>query len=300
LVGGLGDTVDSIRDIGRALDDLGVSRALGLGEGSTARRAFDDVARAMEDVAGKLGARIGPELLQSAAKALGKALPALGGVISGVDTARMAGIAADQSLPGEIRYIAGLGAGINGADTVLAVTEAFGIGNIGLPANLALGVGGFAADIAVTQMKQQHEDGNFNPSDELRALIGVSAVATAPLGLANLTNAFGINGSIDVLKDTIKVGGEYAGRAAEALFEFVKDKGEEAIRAAGEFVADLPEAVRNQIKGAVEGAADLFGNAAGAFADGLGDVASFFGDRLGGLADTLGGVVSNIPGPWRR
>ncbi len=280
LVGGLGDSVDSIKDIGKSLDKLGVSSALGLGEGSNARRIFNATADALDSVAGKLGAKIGPELLQSAGKALGKALPALGAVISGYDTYRLGKIAVDGDLPGEIRYIAGLGAGINAADTALAVTEALGIGNIGLPANLGLAAAGFAADVATHKLLQDHENGDFNPSDELRAFIGASAVLQGPPGLANLHNAFGIDGSIGVLKDTVKVGGKYAGQAAEALFDFVKDKGEEYIREVGEFVADLPGEVRDQIGGAIEGAKDLFGDAFGAFTDGLGDAVDFFGDLI--------------------
>lgn len=272
LAQGLGDTVDSIKDIGKALDSLGVANKLGLGEGSTARKLFDDVAGALDGVAGKLGAKVGSELLEKAGKALGKVIPALGGVLSGMDTVRLGRIAADGDLPPEIRYFAGMGATLNGADTVLAVTEAFGVGNIGLPANLALGVAEFGVDVAVDKMMQDHKNGTFKASDEMHALIGVSALAQGPAGLANLTGTFGLGGSMDVMKDTVSVGGKYAAQAGKALLDFAKERGEDAVREVGEFFQGLPGHLQ-----------DTLGNV-------IGDVSDFLGGLGSGVKDTLGKI----------
>lgn len=277
LVQGMGDTVDSIKDIGKALDSLGVSKALGLGEGSTARKLFDDVAGALHGVAGKLGATVGPELLEKAGKALGKVIPALGGVLSGIDAVRMGRIAADGDLPPEIRYFAGMGAALNGADSVLAVTEAFGVGNIGLPANLALGVAEFGLDVAVDKMMQDHKNGTFKASDEMHALIGVSALAQGPVGLANLTTTFGLGGSIDVMKDTVAVGGKYAAQAGQALLDFAKERGEEAVREVGEFLHGLPGHIQDKLGDVIGGVGDFLGDVGSGVKDTLGKIGGVFG-----------------------
>ena len=136
-------------------------------------------------------------------QAIFKAIPAIGGVASAIDTARMASIASDNSVNPDIRAMALLGTYINGADTALAVTEVLGVGNVAMPAQLGLAGMGLAVSIMVELNKEQGL-----PPAMSKAVRRASAVMAAT-GMASPGTALGISAPLaniygtDVLKEEL-------------------------------------------------------------------------------------------------
>ncbi|PKL77150.1 MAG: hypothetical protein CVV27_06620 [Candidatus Melainabacteria bacterium HGW-Melainabacteria-1] len=205
------------------------ARALNMviGEGMGARflRSVADMVPALQ----RYGLSIA-EIVPKLGKALGKAIPALGAVSSAYDTARLGEIAltgrsgdkvyADP----EVRALALLGASTNALDTLLGVTEAFGVGNVAFPVQLGLAVGSLAIDVMVEYF-------NDNPEampDSLRQAIRYTAAATAVAapfvvpgaGVAAtvaIANIYGADGVVDILTDLTRDLGTGAIQGADRL-----------------------------------------------------------------------------------
>lgn len=172
------------------------------------------------------------EIVPKLGRALGKAVPALGGVVSAYDAARMGQIAATGSYNGksysdpEVRALALLGASINTADTLLAVSEAFGIGNVAFPAQLGLAAGALAVDVLVEYFNDNPDAMPPGLRKAIRYTAAASAVA-APVALpgagiaisATIANIYGADGTIDILNDLTRDLGTGALRGADKLSE---------------------------------------------------------------------------------
>lgn len=191
-----------------AVDTIFSSRAVG--------EMVVDTVKATGKALSKMGISIaeqGPRLAAKLGKGVMKIIPALGGVISAYDTARMAGMAMDSQLKPEVRTLALLGAAVNGADTALAVTEALGVGNVAFPAQLALAGASLVIDIAIDHYKE-------NPMPEKMvktirrgaALAALGGVVAAPLtggGTIGMSAALaGIWGGDVLAKELVSMGKE--------------------------------------------------------------------------------------------
>ena len=170
------------------------------------------------------------EIVPKLGRALGKAVPALGAVASAYDTARLGEIAvtgrsgdkvyADK----EVRALALLGASTNALDTLLGVSEAFGVGNVAFPLQLGLAVGSLAIDVMVEYF-------NDNPEampESLRKAIRYTAAATAVAApfvvpgagiaaSAAIANIYGADGVVDILTDLTRDLGSGALQGADRL-----------------------------------------------------------------------------------
>jgi hypothetical protein len=246
----------------------------------TLAKAFQTVPKLADEALGAITAtgkyfkKMGISMAKYAPKVaagLAKVLPAVGGIVSAYDTARFGSIAlTGKDLSGKeykdpnVRALALMGAAINGADTALAVTEALGIGNVGIAANIALGVASIAIDVAV-------EHFNENPmSPEMAKAIQRGAALAAGGGMlmgptgwgmsAALVNIYGADVLINEWKEMGKEGvaalkklasevGELAGQAIDAL----KDMG----KAGKQALVDMVKAGKETAEAAFTALKDL-------------------------------------------
>lgn len=109
----------------------------------------------LDKAARKMGKSLA-QVSETAVKSLGKILPAVGAAMSGTAAYAYVKDAADSSLPANIRKLAASGALLNGADTALGVLEAFGVGLVGTPVNVTLGVAEFAFDLKYEDEKAKY------------------------------------------------------------------------------------------------------------------------------------------------
>ncbi|MGE3724532.1 MAG: hypothetical protein AB7I41_03220, partial [Candidatus Sericytochromatia bacterium] len=170
------------------------------------------------------------EIVPKLGSALGKAIPALGAVASAYDAARLGEIAVRGESGGkvyadkEVRALALLGASTNALDTLLGVTEAFGVGNVAFPLQAGLAVGSLAIDVMVEYF-------NDNPEampEGLRKAIRYTAAATAVAApfvvpgagvaaSAAIANIYGADGVVDILTDLTQDLGSGALQGADRL-----------------------------------------------------------------------------------
>ena len=173
----------------------------------------------------KMGVPITAKTAGKVLKGVGKMVPALGTAASAYATAESGMIAADSSLPPEIRFLGGMGVGLNGVDTALGVAELFGVGNVGLPANLALGAAELGLDLytghQIDQFRADPE--NWKASETLNAVVAGGAVLGGPTGMLALATTFGMEGAEDKLMDLGKVTGKAGISLAEKTGVFAAD-----------------------------------------------------------------------------
>ncbi len=206
-----------------------------------------DTVKAAGKALSKMGISIaeqGPKLAAKLGKGVMKVIPALGGVMSAYDTGRMAKMAMDSNLKPEVRTLALLGSAINGADTVLAVTEALGVGNVAFPAQLALAGASLVIDVAIDHYKE-------NPMPEKMvktirrgaALAALGGVVAAPLtggGTIGVSAALaGIWGGDVLAKELVSMGKEgiaelkklvqAGGELADKAWQGLKDMGAKGV-----------------------------------------------------------------------
>ena len=160
------------------------------------------------------------EAIPKIAKGFGKAVPVLGGLVSGYDTVRMGTIAATGKWDGkeykdpEVRALALLGAATNGADTALAIIEATGFGNVDFLAQLGLAGVEVGIDIMVEYFNEHPE----KMPKEMRLAIKAGALATVlatpftlpaggGLATAAIMNIYGLDGTIDIANELTKLAG---------------------------------------------------------------------------------------------
>jgi hypothetical protein len=211
--------------IAQHLEGRELTEALGTIDGAVANLArhapgmLDHVGRmftAMNQMVGRMGLQMTGQVAGRILRGVGAMLPAVGTAFSAYDMARMARVAADGTLPAELRFLGGAGVALNGLDTALGVSEMFGIGNVGLPANLALGAAALGLDLYTHhQIDQFRANPNgWQPSRGLNAFVAGTALAMGPTGAALLVGTFGASGAQEKMIDLGAVGGELAIDAA--------------------------------------------------------------------------------------
>lgn len=251
--------VDTIKGAGQALKKLGVPAA---------------------HMAPKLG------------KNLLKIIPALGGAVSAYDAARLGSIALiGKDLAGKeykdpnVRALALLGSVVNTADTALAVTEALGIGNVAMPAQIGLAGAGLVLDLAV-------EYYNDNPMPEGMAKTirrGAALAAGGGLLAAPITGgaSLAFSGALaniygtDVLVDELKTMGR---EGAQALKELAVAGGELAMDAL-EGLSEMGSQYLSYVDSAVSDLMAKGGKALDSLMEKAGDVKA--------LATRIGSIIYN-------
>ena len=272
---------------------------------------------AVSDVARKLGVPLTGDMAKHALKGMGKMLgkwtPAVGAGFAAYDMAVMGQIAANRDLPPEIRYLGGLGVALNGVDAGLGVAEMFGVGNIGLPANLALGASSLGLDLYTHHLINQHKAGNFKSSPQLDALIAGSALSMGPAGMALMLGNFGAAGTQRKLFNAGKVGSNFAldsavrtglvtadatgkglkltAKGIDGLADVIRhpEKFGQALNAAGLKVQDVGRNAIAALGDATRYAGELGGHARKA----LGDTANWLGQQGQQGLDTLKWMARN-------
>ncbi len=181
--------------------------------------AIQGVSKVLKELGVSAATKIAPKV----GAGLLKMIPALGAAVSGYDTVKMGKIAVTGSW-GDVTYkdpnvraMALLGATINGGDTALAVAEAFGVGNVGVAASIAMAVVSIGIEIAV-----DHYNKNPMPAEIAQKLRRGSALAA--LGGA-ITAPISGGGSLPLTAAIVKIYG------AETLAKELKAMGAEGFDA---------------------------------------------------------------------
>lgn len=241
---------------GQHLDGRTLSEAVGTLDtaltnlGRIAPEMVDDVGKmfgAMDSMVTRLGVPMSRQVAGRVMRGIGAMLPAVGAGFSGYETIRMGRIAADSSLPAELRYLGGLGVGLNATDTGLAVAEMFGVGNVGLPAGLALGATAIGLDLythhQIDQFRANPDE--WAPSQSLNAFIAGSSLAMGPAGAAMLVGAFGPTGAEEKILDLGHVGGKLGIETARLGGLVAADATGQGLKLSARGIDALADTIRN-------------------------------------------------------
>ena len=164
-------------------------KALGPDNARTAGKMFS----AVDKMLSKLSLPRTGKVVGKVFKGLGKMIPLVGTAFSAKATYDSAKISLDSTLPPEIRFLGDMGVLVNGADTALGVAECFGVGNLGLPANIGLGLASLGLELYTDHQIEQYRNDpdGWKPSRNLDALIG----GVGLLMPAALVGRFGLEGA---------------------------------------------------------------------------------------------------------
>ncbi len=229
-----------------------------------------ELAKKLIPVLEKLGIE-GKAVIAKVAKGLGKALPVIGGVASAYDTARLTSIALKgkdfsgtdytkypdgdprntpenlQKLK-DIRALALLGAAANATDTVLAVIEATGIGNIDLPVQLGLAGVEILVDLAVDHFREHPESFPKELSIGIRATALAGGILFPPAGTAAVAVIYGIDGTIDIANELTKLSGEAIIKSVKQLNDLQAKALDKGLESFAKGVNGLADVIRNPEK----------------------------------------------------
>lgn len=313
------------------LDNMPKSAISALASSSTASNLVADTMKASGQMLQKMKvpARALAGLAPKLAKNFMKTIPALGGAVSAYDAARLGSIAlTGQDLGGRqyedpnVRALALLGAGINTADTALAITEALGVGNVALPAQIGLAGAGLVVDIAVDYFDEHGMPPEMASTIRRGAAVaaGGSLIAAPFTGGGSLAisgalaNIYGTDVLVDELKDMGRegvealkglavAGGELAGEALDGLTS-MGTAGAQALRdmatAGGDMAMDALKNLQDMgsaYAGYVDEAIGNIMDAGGAALDNLMEVAGDVGAIAGRVKDV---IVSKLSDGWER
>jgi hypothetical protein len=185
----------------------------------------------LDFVGSRTGLKLSSELGDRLLRGFAKLMPGIGAVPAAIDVVTMSHLANSAKEP-ELRYFAELASSLAGVDAISSVAEVL---TLGAPPSVALdlGLGGsqLALSFYITAIEQQIASGTFVPSDEMRSIIGATALALPGVGLSMLLRNFGVQGSIDVLRATGRVSWKYGELAIESLEGLLPSGGELAAQA---------------------------------------------------------------------
>ncbi|MEZ0371624.1 MAG: hypothetical protein ACAI44_21210 [Candidatus Sericytochromatia bacterium] len=243
-----------------------------------------------EHVAPKLGKFLGPTI--------GKMVPALGAIVAGADAIRLGRVAADSSVDKDVRALAAMGSALNTADAALGVLEAFGIGNVGLPANIAMAIGEMAIDIAVDVYKEKPGTMPQGVRTGIRVMAAGSAVMSpimAPVMYGiykDDINAF--------IADTMKWVAKKGGQAIDALKHYGQEgmkKLQSMVEGAEQWSKDAMKSLRSmgqQGQQLINQAVDRLA----ARPDGLGKLAKLY--KEGGAGAVMDALYKRCQRAWNE
>lgn len=194
------------------------------------------------------------EVAPKFAKGLGKAIPALGAAVSAYDTARLGTIAMTGEWDGktysdpDVRALALIGAGLNGADTALAIAEAFGVGNVALPINLGLA----GAEVAVDIMVEYYGEHPEKMPQELRTAIKATALGIAVgmpgPGTAAVAQIYGLDGTIDIANEMTRLVGETTLAGLDYATELHAEALDQGLEGLADGMHGMADVIRNPEK----------------------------------------------------
>ncbi len=276
----LGEQVDG-KVLGQALDVIGDSKLAGQALG------------ALHDVLSKAGVKVTGEIAEKVLKGIGKIVPIAGALPAGYDAVRMGKIAADTSLPADIRYLALQASKLNGVDAVLSVAEPFIAEFFGIPvaADIALGVAELGLDLVISDQKAKSDaqGSDYQAPDWLKGLNVGLAAAQGPQGVAELALIYGPNGAVDLAGAVTRLGGEGAIKAGEVSAELTAQGVGEGLHYTAEGLHQLADIIRNPSK--YGAAAVELGKQA---VDQLSDIAQGAGELAEAAAKELGNLVGDL------
>ncbi len=201
---------------------------------------------------GMSSADIAPKL----AAGLSKAVPAIGAVASAVDTQKMLEIAYSGQRDGktydpELRVLAMLGAAVNGADTLIGVAEAFGVGNVAFPIQLGLAGTSVSIDIMIEYFAEHPDKMPAEMRLALKALALGTAIS-APLAMpgsglgwtATVMQIYGASGTVDLASELTEVMGNKALQGIENLSDLHAESMDKALADTAENIHTLADMIR--------------------------------------------------------
>lgn len=243
----------------------------------------------------KAGVELTPEIGGKILKGVSKLLPVAGAAAAGYDAYQLGAIAADTSLPPDIRFLALTGAKLNAADVVSSLAEPLtGWAGVPIALDIGIGAGALVADLIVTDQIAKYEEAlaageDYTAPSWLTTLNVAAAGAEGPAGWAQYWGIYGGEAGIEGLSIAAKEGGTAAIHAAEGLLTVGAEGIGEGLELTAEGLHLLADIVRNPE--AYGDAAVELGQAAvqklGELADGAGELARAAADELEGLVGDL-------------
>ncbi len=206
---------------------------------------------AMDNVISEMGIPLTKKVAGRALRGIGAMLPVAGTAFAGYDMVRMGRVAADGSLPPELRYLGGVGVALNGLDAGLGIAEMIpGVAGVGLPANLALGASALGLDLYTHHLVDQYKanPGDWKASRGLNAFIAGTSLAMGPTGAAMLVGTFGPTGAQEKMLDLGEVGGEAAIKAARMGGVISADATGRGMKFTAQGIDALADVIRNPEK----------------------------------------------------
>ncbi len=248
--------------------------------------------QAFSSVLDKAGIKMTADIAGKLLKGVAKAVPLAGAIPAGIDAVKMGQIAADTSLPPDIRFMAMQAAKVNGVDALLSVAEPF-IAEFGVPILVDLGLAAVETvmDIVVSSEKEKFEADpkNYKSPDWLKAANVGLAVASGPAGAAELAMIYGPEGATDLVAATAKMAGKGAIYAAEMQHQLAAQGVGKGMELTADGLHTMADIIRNPEK---------YGEMAKQMAEDavnkLGELAKGAGELAQQAAETLGNVVKDL------
>lgn len=247
-----GDNLKRFVDLAGKVDPAVLAKSLEFAKGADGKliaEGFKWVAKILDKVGVEATGKVAVQLLSG----LGKIIPVAGGVLSGIDAVKFFKESADTSLDPNLRYFALTAGKLNTLDTVGAVIEATGIGNVDAPVQIALGVAelamGIAFDAEKAKFEQAKADGKpYEAPGWMKAVNIASAVAQGPQGLTELALIYGPEGAAELLQDGVKAGMKGAIALGEQMGMTQAELAGDTLKAQGALMHQLADVIRNPSK----------------------------------------------------
>ncbi|MFK7855558.1 MAG: hypothetical protein AB8B79_15650 [Granulosicoccus sp.] len=249
----------------------------------------------IDTVLSKAGVEITSDVAAKLLRNAAKLIPAAGIIPAIYDAGRLGSIAADSSLPPDIRFLAGLGVKINAGDAAVSVIEAFTAWTgVSVVVDVGIGITALITDLIVgdqlDKFQQAQAAGEEYTAPAWLTTANVTlAAAQGPSGWVEYWAIYGADDGIAALGIAIESGGTAAIHGAEGLLTL----GAEGIGEGLELTADglhlLADIIRNP---------DVYGDKAVEFGrqavEQLNELAEGVGDLAEAAAEELADVVSDL------
>ena len=271
------------KTVGRVLDILSTVDSKTVGKGLALT----------EKLVTKLGLTVSGEVATKLLKGLTKMVPLVGAAPAAYDFYNLGAKALDPKFPPELRFLAGVGAGLNGADAVMGVIEALGFTNVEAPVQIALGVAEVGLDLVLMRETERFEalakeKKPYVAPKWLDALV-VGAALSNPAGVPAMISLFGVEGSQRKIQNTAYEGGKLTIELLKGQGLLEADMVGASLKLTGDSLHLLADIVRNPEKYG-EGMKNL-GKAA---FDKLLDVAKAHNELTNQAWDTIKGLAKDL------
>lgn len=288
------DSIDFLLRVSSKVDDNALAEFLSV----AAKLPSDKVGQVLgfiDTALSKAGVQITSDVAAKLLRNAAKLIPAAGALPAIYDAARLAEIAADTSLPPDIRFLAAQGVKVNAGDAVFSVIEAFTAWTgVSVAVDVGIGVVALVTDLIVGDQLAKYEQAQaageeYTAPAWLTTANVSSAAAQGPTGWIEYWAIYGADDGVAALGIAAETGGTAAIHAAEGILTL----GAEGIGEGLEVTADglhlLADIIRNP---------DVYGDKAVEFgrqaAEQLNELAEGVGDLAEAAAQELADVVSDL------